>query len=147
MNPSSLNDNIVYLCTEFSHHFSQGLRHELQANHLKITPEQLAILVFLFYHKSVSQKKLSDGLKRDKTTIARVIMNLEKLGLIKQTTHPDDARSKLVGLTKNGQVVQEKALIVSGSLYTKTVHGLQAKELAELARILHKLLDNLHSPS
>ena len=119
MKPEGLDQNIIYLCAEFSHKFGQALAAEFKQHNIDITAEQFSILVVLWYRDGVSQKEISEQLNRDKTTITRVLINMKKNKLIKQVTDAADNRSNLVYLTAKGKEVQKAGVHVSGDLYRK----------------------------
>jgi DNA-binding MarR family transcriptional regulator len=51
----------------------------------------------------LSQKDLIQFLKLEKSTISRLIQNLEKRGWVKRSAHPSDGRSQLLMLTPGGE--------------------------------------------
>lgn len=103
MKPERLNQNIIYLCAQFSHRFSQVLSAEFKQHNIGITAEQFSVLVVLWYKDGISQKEIAEQLSRDKTTITRVLMNMKKHKLIRQVTDAADNRSNLVYLTAKGK--------------------------------------------
>ncbi len=64
---------------------------------------QLHFLLKLYHCDSINQEQLAHYLKIDKATSARAIKKLEKEGLVKRKTNPDDKRSYYIFLTKKGK--------------------------------------------
>ena len=143
MKPSSLDDNIIYLCAQFSHHFNLLLRSEFQRHGTGITPEQLSILVFLWYRGAATQQDISVGLNRDKTTIARVLYNMIRLRFVTKTIHPEDNRARIISLTPKGKHLQEAALQISGKSYTDMLSGVKEQDLAVGIGVLQRILRNV----
>jgi len=141
--PASLNDNIVYLCSEFSHQFALALSRRFASRGLKVTPEQFTILVALLFKEGVTQQEISESLGRDKTTIARVISNLKKNGLVKHTTDQSDNRAKLIHLTPKGRAIQKEAVEISGTLYMEAIKNINEAHLKESVKLLITMLNNL----
>jgi DNA-binding MarR family transcriptional regulator len=141
--PASLNDNVVYLCSQFSHQFALALSRRFVARGLKVTPEQFTILVALLFKDGVTQKEISETLGRDKTTIARVMSNLKKNGLVKDATDESDNRAKLIYLTSKGRAIQKEAVDISGMLYMETTKGINEAHLQAGVKLLTTMLNKL----
>ena len=141
--PSSLSTNIVYLSGEFSHAFHQMLTKEFKNNAIAVTVEQFSVLVMLFYQDGVSQQEISDGLGRDKTTVARVISIMERDDMVKRVMNKEDNRGKLIYLTRKGRSIQQKAVGVSGQLYIKAIGNLKESQLNAAMKVMAIMTNNL----
>jgi len=143
MAPKSLSTNIVYLCGEFSHVFHQVLTREFAAHRLPVTVEQFSILAVLFYQNGINQQEISSLLGRDKTTIARVISNMEKNNMITRVADGNDNRGKLIHLSRKGKAVQKKAVDLSGKLYMKAVRNIRESQLTGALRLMAMMVENI----
>jgi DNA-binding MarR family transcriptional regulator len=143
MKPASLSDNIIYLCNDFSHRFALLLSRRFEEKGIPVTPEQFAILVILLYRDGITQKEISENLNRDKTTIARVVNNMKKKGIVRQVTDESDNRAKLIYLTKEGRMLQQEALNVSGEVYMQLMDGVDKINLKAGIQLLHQMLGKL----
>ncbi len=143
MKPAGLDQNIIFLCAEFSHRFGQALSAAFKEHGITVTAEQFSILVVLWYQDGISQKEISEKLNRDKTTVTRVLMNMKKNKLIKQVTDAGDNRSNLVYLTGKGKEVQKKGVQVSGQLYQQVLKDVPAMQLTAGIGVLQKMLGAL----
>ena len=143
MKPAGLDQNIIFLCAEFSHRFSQALGAAFREAGITVTAEQFSILVVLWYQDGISQKEISEKLNRDKTTITRVLMNMKRSKLIKQVTDAEDNRSNLIYLTAKGKEVQKKGVEVSGRMYTKVLKDVPEAQLLTGIGLLQKMLQGL----
>ena len=140
MKPAGLDQNIIFLCAEFSHRFGQVLSAAFKDHGITVTTEQFSILVVLWYQDGISQKEIGEQLNRDKTTVTRVLMNMKKNKLIKQVTDAGDNRSNLVYLTAKGKEVQKKGVQVSGQLYQQVLKDVPAVQLTAGIGVLQKML-------
>jgi DNA-binding MarR family transcriptional regulator len=145
MNPSSLQQNIIYLCAEFSHMFKLALTEAFRNHHLKITTEQFSVLAVLWYQDGLSQKEISRQLNRDKTTMTRVIGKMEEKKLVRQKTDTADKRSKLVFLTPQGKALQQLSVNVSGTLYHQVLRHVPDAALTASISALHQMMENVPS--
>jgi DNA-binding MarR family transcriptional regulator len=143
MKPAGLDQNIIFLCAEFSHRFSQVLAAEFKQHNIDITAEQFSILVVLWYKEGISQKEISEKLNRDKTTVTRVLMNMKKNKLIRQVTDTADNRSNLIYLTTKGKEIQKAGVKVSGELYLKVLKAIPQAQLLTSINVLQKMTQSL----
>src|SRR5258708_6388140 len=130
MKAPSLQQNIVFLCAEFSHMFRLTLAEAFRRHQLQITTEQFSILVVLWYQDGIAQKEIGRQLNRDKTTLTRVIGNMEEKALVRQKTDAQDNRSKLVYLTRKGKALQQASVNISGDLYLGVLRQVPEAALA-----------------
>ncbi len=73
-----------------------------------VTCEQWSVLVHLGKKNGQSQQQLAEFTCKDKTTITRLIDNMEKHNLVVRVPDKSDKRQKLIYLTKKGRDLQEK---------------------------------------
>ena len=143
MTPLSLQTNIIFLCGDFVHVFHQALTRAFKANRIPVTIEQFSILAILFYQNGINQKEIGTLLGRDKTTITRIILNMEKNKVIHRISDKRDSRGKLIYLTGKGEAIQKKAVRVSGKLYQKAVKNIHQKDLTQAMTLLAKMTKNV----
>lgn len=143
MKPATLDQNIIYLCADFAHKFSQKMAIAFKEKGLDITAEQFSILVTLWYRDGISQKEISEQLNRDKTTITRVLINMKKGKLIKQVTDRNDNRSNLIYLTAKGKAVQKAGMQVAGQLYQQVLENISVAQLGAGIQVLQKMVRSL----
>jgi DNA-binding MarR family transcriptional regulator len=141
--PRSLETNVLYLCGELSHVLHGAITAAFKAGRIGVTVEQFSVLVLLFYQDGINQQEISIRLNRNKTTITRVISNMERKKMITRVTDKADARGKLIFLTHKGKTIQKRAIEKSGSIYMKAISGINRKNLEQNARLLNKIIRNI----
>ena len=141
--PNSLETNILYLCGELSMVLHRRLTAVFREMDVRVTVEQFSVLTVLFYENGINQQELSQRLDRNKTTITRVIANMERSKMIVRQTDKTDARGKLIFLTAKGRSIQQQAIRFSGELYMKAIAGIGQGALDASAGVLAKAIRNL----
>jgi DNA-binding MarR family transcriptional regulator len=141
--PGSLNTNVIFLCGELSHLVHRELTASFAGKKIKVTVEQFAVLVLLFYKDGINQQEISKGLNRNKTTVARVISNMERNKLIVRATDKTDARGKLIYLTARGKAIQRQGIELSGAIYLKAIGRVKNNTLKEGVFMLNSIIQNL----
>ncbi|MFE6777565.1 MarR family winged helix-turn-helix transcriptional regulator [Streptomyces sp. NPDC057702] len=74
-----------------------------------------------------------------KATMSRQLRALETLGLIARAPDPGDGRAWLVHLTEEGRVRYTRVRNGLRARYAQRLEGWERTEVAELARLLHRL--------
>ncbi|MER0241843.1 MarR family winged helix-turn-helix transcriptional regulator [Streptomyces sp. 796.1] len=74
-----------------------------------------------------------------KATVSRQLRALETLGLVARAPDPDDGRAWLVHLTEEGRTRFTRVREGLRARYAQRLEGWDRAEVAELARLLHRL--------
>jgi DNA-binding MarR family transcriptional regulator len=90
---------------------------------LQVTQLPLLCAVALFGECGASIGALAKGMVIDPTTLTRNIRPLEKAGLLRVARSPDDARSKIVLLTRSG----ERMIEASYPVWQRALKRVQAE--------------------
>ena len=141
--PRSLETNVLFLCGELTHVLHRALTEAFKKNRIHVTVEQFSVLALLFYQDGINQQEISVRLNRNKTTVTRVISNMERNKMIVRVTDKNDSRGNLIFLTAKGRAIQKRAIEHSGALYLKAVGGIKGSTLEQNARLLKRIIENL----
>jgi DNA-binding MarR family transcriptional regulator len=101
------------------------------------------VLVQLWEKDGQSQSALSELTLRDRPTMSRILDTMEKHDLVVRREDPQDARSRLVRLTRRGKALQEKLVPVAKKLVTRLEQGIPEADLETTHRTLSRMLENL----
>lgn len=79
-------------------------------------------------------------------TMTNRVDQLEKAGLVRRTSNPEDRRSVLISLTDTGFSLVDEAVTDHVATQTRLVSGISEKERADLNRLLSKFLLEFEGP-
>lgn len=102
---------------------------------LELSSSKAMFLFCIWDHEQMSQVEMCRDLEMDKSTVAKMLVRLEKDGFITKAVNPDDVRSFLVQLTdKANAVVPEARQIVAEWLneVTSCLTDLERRNFYEL---------------
>jgi MarR family transcriptional regulator, organic hydroperoxide resistance regulator len=116
---------------------------EFLSHGLELTPEQWIVLVRLWEKDGQSQSALSESTLRDRPTMSRILDTMEKSGLVERSVDPNDARSRLVKLTRAGKSLQPKLVPLAKKLVQRLEAGIPERDLETTHRTLARMLANL----
>jgi len=106
-----------------------------------LTYPQYLVLLILWETDSVNLKVISDKLHLQTNTITPLLKRMVDAGLIDRTRSPEDERSMIISLTKNGEELKLKASKIPGLL--KSNIGISLDEAHQLHGLLYKLIGHL----
>ncbi|RVT81486.1 MarR family transcriptional regulator [Rhodobacteraceae bacterium CCMM004] len=102
------------------------------------------VLAVLGYLGEVSVLTVARHAAVLRTQLPRVTTELEKRGLIRRKTNPDDGRSALLSLTDTGRTTVDEILRRSRSRNADMLSDLSPAERKELMRLVRKVLRTSH---
>jgi DNA-binding MarR family transcriptional regulator len=93
----------------------------------------------------VAQQHLAELLRLQKSTISRLVDQLEEADLVAREVNPADRRSVLVGLTSNGHVRAERLAEARRSLFANLLEHLGPDDRATVVAGLARLEEAAHA--
>ncbi|TCD46209.1 MarR family transcriptional regulator [Streptococcus sp. X16XC17] len=124
-----------------------SLQLEKQANAmlapLDLTTSQCKILKYLYRQPnlSVNQKQIEDQFSMTNPTVTGIIQNLEKKELVYRQPNPDDARSKVLGLTSDSLALKSELDHIWQTIDNQFTNPLTDEQKEVLRHLLTKLAE------
>ena len=109
----------------------------------RIGSGQYIFLLTIAEQEGISQKDLSQQLAIDKTTTAKAVGKLEKLGYVTRKSSPQDHRFNELYLTDLGKSVVPKVKTILNELTTLSLAGVSDDEYKAMMNVLRKTLFNI----
>ncbi|MBD1262332.1 MarR family transcriptional regulator [Maribacter polysiphoniae] len=119
--------------------------HLLLVQHgLTLSKEQVVVLKRLHDHDGdgLNQNELAYLTNRDKSSLARLLSNMEKKRFITRKQHKEDKRINRVFLTDEGRAVFIKAKMAIKELIQTMEEGITEEEKKQLIKLLKKVQVN-----
>lgn len=108
-----------------------------------VTVDQWIVLKHLHEHDEMKQNELAELLFKDNPTLTRIIDLLCDKGLTVRNIHPQDRRSFVVSLTREGiKKVQQMSPKVK-DIRLKAWEGLSERDFNQFKKVLNSIYDNL----
>jgi MarR family transcriptional regulator, lower aerobic nicotinate degradation pathway regulator len=138
--PVSLADQIGYLLSKA--HLRVHTRANEALEPLALTVKHYGLLTLLVHEGSVSQGRLGEVMKIDRTTMVALIDDLERAGHVDRTRNPEDRRAYALAATASGKRIQRRAAALMKQVYAETLSPLSANERSELQRMLSAIIES-----
>jgi|SRR5690554_6170257 len=135
-------DNILpYLINRLSFRMNRLLNRDLRAHGLGISDWR--VLAVLDAVGSATINELAAYAMIEQSTLSRLVMRMEKQGLVKRArTHPD-GRTVTVSMTKKGRATYEKLRALSLAHAERILMGFSEAEKANLKHAVKRMTRNL----
>ncbi len=104
-----------------------------------LTTTQFDVIATLGNQPPMTCKELGEKTLVTKGTLTGVLERLEAKGILERKLNPEDARSQMIGLTKEGQVLFEKVFPAHLQHLEKAFSKLSEKELVEVTESLQAI--------
>lgn len=123
-----------------------NLKFDKDANRLlsnyQMTSTQFKVLKYLFHYSdfTVTQRDLEVYFSMTNPTVTGILQNLEKNGFILRKSNPNDARSKVIGLTQKSLDLKDRIHALGQQLDQQFTEHLLESEKEQLFSLLEKLL-------
>ena len=113
----------------------------LDVIHMHVGQENLVYR--LAAEEGVSQAQLAGVLCLDASTVTKMLLRLERDGVVERRPDADDARVSRVYLTPHGRALVEPVLDVWRQMEARITQGMSEAEALLLRRLLLQVLNNL----
>lgn len=112
------------------------------SRHLKetgLTPTLFGVLATIEARPGIGQGEVADALGADRSTMVRLVDQLERRGLVRRDPHPGDRRTVLPALTSEGRALLERATPLVRASEDEFAAALSPQERERLADSLRRL--------
>src|SRR5262245_33051006 len=110
---------------------------------LQIHVGQEHLVYRLAIEEGVSQSQLADALCLDASTVTKMLLRLERDGVVERRPDASDARVSRVYLTPRGRALVQPVIDIWTGMEARLVQGMSDAERVLLRRFLLQVLSNL----
>ena len=111
---------------------------------LGLTSAKAMFLFCLYDHEQMTQVEICRDLDMDKSTVAKMLVRLEKDGLVTKTVHPDDVRAFQVSLTKKAIALVPQAREIQQAWLDQITNDLTNLEKRNFLELIEKVANAAH---
>jgi len=137
--PLSLADQVGYLLSKA--HLRVHVRANEALEPLGLTVKHYGLLTLLIHDGTISQGRLGEVMRIDRTTMVALIDDLERAGHVDRIRNPEDRRAYALSATPKGKRVQRSAATLMKRVYDETLSPLSQGERRELQRMLRAIIE------
>ena len=135
-------DALSWLMATCSKQLRESLQQRFTSAGYKVTPDQWAILAYLWQQDGLSQQALASRFYRSKVSAFQLINRLEKQGLVFRRADPEDGRSNLIHLTPKGRSIQSALVALARKNMSRALDGISGADLKIAKSVVRKMIRN-----
>lgn len=139
------NESIGFIIVKAGRLIENRLRYNFENEKINVTPQQWSVLTYLWNEDGISQQKLADAFSKDKTSMTRLLNNMEKNELILRKQDEDDKRNKKIFLTFKSKLIKKDSIKVAEKTLIETLIGIENKDLKIGKKVLKQINKNLEA--
>ncbi len=137
-----LEETLGYAMSRATRTLTTLVNHNFIKAGFDVTCEQWSVLVNLGKKNGQSQQDLADITCKDKTTMTRLIDNMEKHNLVVRIPDKGDRRQKLIYLTKKGRDLQDRLTILIQRTLGEAQKSIKINDLETCKKVLNQVYEN-----
>lgn len=134
-------DSVGYLLRDTYRAFSRELAARLAAE--KVTIGMWYFLRALWEEEGLTQRELSRRIRMMEPTTVSALTAMERRGLVRRKSDPNDKRRRIVHLTAKGRALKAKLLPAAYMTNVLALEGIPEDEIAQFKKTLGKVKQNL----
>lgn len=139
----NFNESIGFIIVKSGRLIENKMRINFDKANLNITPQQWSVLTYLWSDEGITQQQLADVFSKDKTSITRLLNNMEKADLIKREKGTKDKRNKKIYVTDRSKLLKEESIKIAEKTLIELLNGIDSKELKLTKKVLKQIVANL----
>ena len=139
----NFNDSFGFILVKTGRLIENRLKINFDKEGLDITPQQWSALTYLWNEDGISQQKLADAFSKDKTSMTRLLNNMEKNQLIERRKDDVDKRNKKIFLTYKSRLLKKSSIKIAEKTLMDTLIGINHEDLKLSKKVLKKINHNL----
>ncbi len=141
----NFNESIGFIIVKCGRLIENRLKIDFEKAGIKITPQQWSVLTYLWNEDGISQQKLADAFSKDKTSMTRLLNNMEKNDLISRKQNNIDKRNNGIFLTEKSNSIREVSIKIAEKSLLEALEGIDHKELKLSKNVLKQINKNLET--
>jgi DNA-binding MarR family transcriptional regulator len=112
-----------------------------------VSMAEACAMVELMHHEPISQRDLCQALNLEKSTVSRLVMDLEQRGWLMRERSDDDARMQLLRRTATGQEVSHEIVQARNQRFGALLEQVEPGQRAAVVAAISVLVEALHDES
>ena len=139
----NFNDSFGFIVVKAGRLIENRLKINFDKEKISVTPQQWSVLTVLWNEDGISQQQLADSFSKDKTSMTRLLNNMEKNQLIVRKQDLKDKRNKKIFLTEKSRSLKLDSINIAEKTLVDALHGISHNDLKLSKQVLKKINENL----
>lgn len=139
----NFNDSFGFILVKTGRLIENKLKNNFEKAEIDVTPQQWSVLTYLWNKDGIPQQEIADVFAKDKTSMTRLLNNMEKNELIIRKQGEKDKRNKRIFLTYKSKLIRKESIKIAEKTLLETLEGIDHKEIKLSKKVLKQINNNL----
>ena len=139
----NFNESLGFVIVKTGRLIENRLRYNFENENILITPQQWSVLTYLWNEDGISQQKIANVFSKDKTSMTRLLNNMQKNGFIIRKKGIKDKRNKNIFLTERSKELKETSIKVAQETLAEIIDGVDSNNLKISKQALKEICANI----
>ncbi len=139
----NFNESIGFIIVKAGRLIENKLKYDFEKARINITPQQWSVLTYLWNEDGISQQKIADAFSKDKTSMTRLLNNMEKHNLILRKQDNFDKRNNRIFLTELSESLRQESIKIAEKTLIEILNGVDHQSLKLSKKVLKQINKNL----
>lgn len=139
----NFNDSFGFILVKTGRLIENKLKNNFEKAKIDVTPQQWSVLTYLWNKDGIPQQEIADVFSKDKTSMTRLLNNMEKNELIVRKQGEKDKRNKRIYLTYKSKLMRKESIKIAEKTLLETLEGIDHKEIKLSKKVLKQINNNL----
>ena len=140
----NFNDSFGFIVVKAGRLIENKLKFNFDKENISVTPQQWSVLTTLWNEDGIPQQKLADSFSKDKTSMTRLLNNMEKNQLIVRMQDDKDKRNKKIFLTEKSKSLKLESIKIAEKTLLDALEGISHSDLKLSKNVLKRINENLN---
>ena len=118
---------------------------ELIKNDINLTPEQYLVMDILWDAETLSQQAIADIIQKDKNSVTKINVSLEKKGLVYRAVNKNDRRINNIMVSEEGMKLKDKTTEVAINMMSNVLKDIKEEDLIAFDKVMNQIKSNIDS--
>jgi DNA-binding MarR family transcriptional regulator len=139
----NFNDSFGFIVVKTGRLIENRLKDNFEKENINVTPQQWSVLTYLWNKDGISQQQLADAFSKDKTSMTRLLNNMEKNELVIRKQDSVDKRNKNIFLTYRSRLLKNDSIKIAEKTLMEILGGINHGDVKLSKKVLKQINENL----
>jgi DNA-binding MarR family transcriptional regulator len=139
----NFNDSFGFLVVKTGRLIENRLKVNFEKEKINVTPQQWSVLTYLWNKDGISQQQLADAFSKDKTSMTRLLNNMETNELIIRKKDSVDKRTKKIFLTDRSRILKKNSIKIAEKTLMEILVDINHGDVKLSKKVLKQINENL----
>lgn len=137
-----MNNSVNQVLLKLIYGFKKNLKYHYDLSGTQLAPMHLRAIQKISEIEQCTSQNVADAMKRDKSQVTRLVVELIDRELLVKTQNPNDKRSQFLSLTSQGEAELAHLIKAESDAMEALTRNLNDEEVTSLVSLINKMVED-----